>query len=174
METFKIDSLVPEEAPHLCTLMVSNSERFQRFFTKTLAQNLTIKDSKAFILRKQEETKLKTEFTYALREKETATIIGLIFLKKINWNKKQGELAYCIGLEFEGKGWMTKAVKEISKYAFKDLRLSTLQIIAHKSNKGSIRVAEKCGFIWEKTLLKEHTPPNEAPLDMELYILTKK
>ena len=41
--------------------------------------------------------------------------------------------------------------------------------IVHVQNKASVRVAEKCGYEWKKTLLKAHTPPKEEPLDMELY-----
>ena len=59
----------------------------------------------------------------------------------------------------------------MSNYAFKDLQLKALQIIVHESNKASTKVAKKCGFTWQKILEKEHTPPNEAPLDMELYEL---
>ncbi len=170
-EAFTIDIMVQEDAPALCTLMVSNSERFSRYFPKTLAQNLTVEASNSFILRKIEEIESNVEFTYALRDYGTKIVAGLLILKNLDWDRKQGELAYCIGSNFERKGWITKAVKEMSNYAFKDLQLKTLQIIVHKSNKASTKVAEKCGFTWQKILEKAHTPPNEAALDMELYEL---
>ena len=92
-----------------------------------------------------------------------------MILKEIDWNKKTGELAYCIGQEFENKGLMTIAVSQFSKFALEDLRLKTLQIMVHVTNKGSIRVAEKCGYLWKKTLNKAYTPPDEIALNMELY-----
>ena len=49
--------------------------------------------------------------------------------------------------------------------------LKTIQIISHKTNFGSVKVAENNGFIWKKTLQNEFTPTNETPLDMELYEL---
>ena len=82
-----------------------------------------------------------------------------------------GEFAYCIDKAYEGKGWMSQIVKKTSRYAFDVLELKTLQIIAHHTNKGSIRVAEKCGFKWQKVLKASHTPPGEGPLDMQLYEL---
>ena len=97
--------------------------------------------------------------------------MGLIYIKKLNWTKKEGEFAYCIGYEYEGKGITTKAIKILSNHAFDTLNLKTLQIIVHPSNKPSIKVAENCNFTWIKTLEKEHTPPGEKPLDMELYEL---
>ena len=68
---------------------------------------------------------------------------------------------------------MSSVVKALSIHAFSKLELEVLQIIVHKSNIGSIKVAEKCNFVWRKTLLKSYTPPNEAPLDMELYELIR-
>lgn len=59
----------------------------------------------------------------------------------------------------------------MAKFAFDELGLKTLQIISHKTNLRSIKVAENNGFVWQRTLLNEFTPTNESPLDMELYEL---
>ena len=45
-------------------------------------------------------------------------------------------------------------------------------IFANKDNPASIRVAEKCGFKWTKTLEKEFEPPGKSAKDMELYELS--
>ena len=82
-------------------------------------------------------------------------------------------MAYCIDSKYEGKGLTTKAVKFLSQYAIDNISLETLQVVVHKSNNGSIKVARNCGYKWEKTLINEYTPPNESPLDMELYELKK-
>ena len=87
------------------------------------------------------------------------------------WEKKQGELAYAVGYQVEGKGYMTETVKALSNWAFTEHQFKTLQIISHKTNAGSIRVAEKSGFTWQKVLIAEHTPSGENPLDMEFYEL---
>ena len=118
---------------------------------------------------KNDEIQRKINFTFAIREVDTQDIAGLIIIKKIDWLGRIGELAYCIGSDFEGKGLVTKAVKVISSFAFNELNLKTLQIIAHKTNFGSVKVAQNCDFIWKRTLLNEFTPNGESPLDMELY-----
>jgi ribosomal-protein-alanine N-acetyltransferase len=169
-ENFTVDELRTEDAADLSRLMVSDKKRFQRFFPITLGQNLTEKASQAYILLKQAEMKLKTEYTYAIREKKNRQVAGLIILKNIDREKKEGELAYCIGQKFAGKGWMTQTVRRFSQVAF-GMGLNTLQIIVHQTNKASIRVAEKCGYIWQGTLKKKFTPPGEEALDMELYEL---
>tara|TARA_R110000868_G_scaffold74688_12_gene216108 strand:+ start:58784 stop:59077 length:294 start_codon:yes stop_codon:yes gene_type:complete len=90
-------------------------------------------------------------------------------IKKIDWVGRIGELAYCIGRDFERKGLVTKAVKAISGFAYNELDLKVLQITAHKTNIGSVKVAENCDFIWKRTLLNEFSPIGESPIDMELY-----
>jgi len=117
--------------------------------------------------------KKKTNYTFAIKDKNKQQIAGLIIIKKIDWGNKIGELAYCIDSKFKDKGLTSFAVKEMSIFAFNELNLKTLQIIAHKSNIGSCKVALKCGFLWKETLLNEFTPINETPLDMELYELEK-
>ena len=59
-------------------------------------------------------------------------------------------------------------------YALDNLGFKRLQIIVHKSNIPSLTVAEKSAYLWQRTLPKEYTPPNEEPLDMELYELIKE
>jgi len=160
-----------KDAWKLCDFVVSNEDRLKQYFPKTLAQNLTPDLSTFFAEKKVQKFKLKEEFLFIIKEQETNQLVSLVYLKKLDWAKKQGEFAYCIGYPFEGKGITTNAIKKLSDFAFENLNLKTLQIIVHESNIPSIKVAENCNFTWIKTLKNEHTPPGERPLDMELYEL---
>ena len=155
----------------ICDLMVANADRFKRYFPQTLAQNLNPELSQLFVNKKVKQFERKEELLFILKDKKSKKIFGLIYIKELNWKTKEAELAYCVGYTHEGKGITTEAVRSLSSYAFNNLSLSTLRIIVHKSNLSSIRVAEKCGYLWKLTLKNEHTPPGEAPLDMELYEL---
>lgn len=173
IDNYIIDKIRNDDALGICELMNNNALRFQRFFPKTLAQNLTFEDSKKFALLKSEEHDSIAEFTFVLKDKDSTKVVGLIILKELNWTTTQGEFAYCIDSKHEGKGLTTKAVKFLSQYAIDKLGLKILQIVVHENNKGSIKVAKNCGYTWQKTLINEYTPPNESPLDMELYELRK-
>lgn len=164
---FALEPLTTVDTSALYAFLASNKKEFHRFFPVTLRQNETIEASENYIINKSEQIKLKTEFTFAL--KTNNTVVGLLILKKLNWELKRGEIAYCIDKNYSGRGWITRAVKEITSFAFNDLGLKSLEIIVSSQNNASIRVAEKSGYKWTKTLLKAHTPPNEEPLDMELY-----
>ena len=170
-KNFVVNELQLVDAANLFDVMSANSERFRRYFPKTLGQNLSESDSKVFIKRKQKENVDQSEFTWGIRDASNNKVVGLLILKELRWNKGVGEFAYCIAKAYEGKGWIGQIVKEASRYAFETLNLKTLQIITHLTNKGSVRVAEKCGFEWQKTLKASHTPPGEPALDMELYEL---
>ncbi len=168
-EHFSICELEPSDAQTLSALMVTNRARFERYFPLTLAQNLTREASKEYIQRKQSEISTKSEFTWALKDKETKTIAGLIILKELDWDRGIGEFAYCLGAKFEGRQWMTEAIGKMTAYAFAELGLRTIQIIAHETNVASTRVAEKCGYVWQRKLMKSFTPSDGKALDMELF-----
>ena len=170
-EDFIIDPLKSTDANQLFQFMENNNERMQRYFPVTLSSNATLGKTTEYIVIKNKEIVEKSNFTFAIRNKISQEIAGLIIIKKIDWDKKQGELAYCIGSRYEKKGVTTFAVSKISQFAFNKLKLKTLQIISHKTNFGSIKVAENNGFVWQRTLVNEFTPTSEKPLDMELYEL---
>ena len=171
-KNYYLDSIHEKYAWRICDFCAINEERLKRFFPKTLEQNLTPDLSNYFVERKIKEFSAKEEFLFVLKEKENHTLIGLVYLKDLDWVKKQGELAYAMGYQAEGKGYMTETIHAISDWAFQELQLKTLQIIVHKTNIGSVRVAEKCGYLWKSVLNAEHKPPGELPLDMELYELS--
>ena len=169
IENYILDKLKSTDANQLYQFLYDNKKRLKLFFPVTLEMNSSLEKTKDYISIKNKEIEERTNFTLAIRDKNKEEIAGLIIIKKIDWDKKQGEFAYCIGSEFEGKGLTSFAVKEMTNFAFDELGLKTLQIIAHKTNFGSVKVAENNGFVWQSTLQNEFTPTNDTPLDMELY-----
>ncbi|WP_396602698.1 GNAT family N-acetyltransferase [Algibacter sp. R77976] len=172
--SYRITPIHPKDGWSVCNFAVANEDRLKRYFPKTLEQNLTPDLSNIFVDKKTKQFESKEEFLFTLKENESHKLVGLVYIKELNWDTKQGEFAYCIDYNVEGKGVTTEAVKLLSEYAFETLSLKALQIIVHKSNLGSIKVAENNNFTWIKTLKNEHTPPGEQPLNMELYELYKE
>lgn len=168
---FEINPIHNGDTWKICDLCVANANRFKRYFPKTLEQNLNPTLSQLFVETKMKQFASKEEFLFTLKHSETRELAGLIYIKELDWDKKQGEFAYCIGYTFEGQGLTSKAINALSKHAFNKLGLETLQIITHKGNLPSVKVALNNSFEWQKTLLNEFTPTGESPLDMELYEL---
>lgn len=166
-----LDKLKPIDTNQLYLFLFDNTEQLKLYFPVTLEMNSSLEKTKEYISIKNKEIEEKTNFTFAIRDKNNQQIVGLIIIKKIDWDNKQAEFAYCIGSEFEGKGLTSFAVKEMTKFSFEELGLKTIQIISHKTNLGSVKVAENNGFVWQRTLQNEFIPTNRNPLDMELYEL---
>ena len=101
--SYYIIPIQPEDGWNICNFVVANEDRLKRYFPKTLAQNLTPDLSTFFAKKKVKQFALKEEFLFTVKEQETKQLVGLIFLKELDWTKNQGEFAYCIGYPFEGK-----------------------------------------------------------------------
>lgn len=170
-EGFEINPVHIGDAWKICDFCITNSDRLKHFFPKTLEQNLNPTLSQLFIDKKVKQFRNKEEFLFTLKHSETRKLAGLIYIKELNWDTKQGEYAYCIDYNLKGKGLMSKAIAGLNQYAFNELGLETLQIITHKDNIASVNVAENNNFEWQKTLKGGFIPTNEEPLNMELYEL---
>ena len=168
---FEINPISERDGWRLCDFISSNADYLKRYFPKTVGANLTPNLSSLFVEQKVAEFISGKEYLFTLKEPEHRKIIGLVYVKELKRSAKEAEIAYCIAYPYKNKGYATLAIQNISEWAFTQQHLKQLRIIVHKSNIGSIKVAENCGYIWKETLLKEHTPPNEDPLDMELYVL---
>lgn len=57
------------------------------------------------------------------------------------------EIGYGIKPEYEGKGYMTEAVKAIAKWAYERPEVTRIEAEAAENNIASIRVLTKAGFI---------------------------
>ena len=172
-DDFEINPIHSGDAWKICDLMVANADRLKRYFPKTLEQNLNPTLSQLFVEKMVKQFENRDVFLFTLKHSETRELASLIYIKELDWDKNQGEFAYCIGYTFEGQGLTSKAINALSKHAFSNLGLDTLQIISHKDNFPSVKVALNNNFKWQKTLENEFTPPDEEPLDMELYELYK-
>ena len=168
---YYIEPIQEKDAWKICDFMVANEDRLLRYFPNTLAESATPTLAKHFAEKKVKQFQYKEEFLFLIKENESKALVGLVYIKELDWIKKQGEFAYCIGYPFESQGLSSQAVKLLSEHAFNNLDINTLQIIVHKDNIPSVKVAENNNFIWKETLKNEFTPVNEKPLDMELYEL---
>jgi len=171
LSQFEINPISERDGWRLCDFITSNSDFLKRYFPKTVAANLTPNLSSIFVEQKVSDFISGKEYLFTLKELEHRKIIGLVYLKELKRSAKEAELAYCIAYPYKSNGFASLAVQKISEWGFTEQHLKRLRIIVHKSNIGSIKVAENCGYLWKETLAKEHTPPNEDPLDMELYVL---
>ena len=91
-------------------------------------------------------------FRWEVIEKASGECIGQASYFRVDKNNHFGEIEYCIGRAFQGKGYATEATRAVIDYGFEKIGFHKVQICCRPSNKSSKRVIEKCGFVHEGTL----------------------
>lgn len=170
-ETYHIDKIEAYDTHKIHELLSSNYEHFEAACPDMLAKNLTEELSNSFVKKKIGQFKNKEAFLFTIKKTITGDIIGIIYIKNLDWEAKQGECICCVDYNLQGKGIATKAIKALSHYAFKTLTLESLIANIHKTNIASIKSVTNNGFTWTGTLNNGLKPTHNPPLDMELYTL---
>lgn len=91
-------------------------------------------------------------YRWAVIEKESGECIGQIAYFLVDSKNHFAEIEYCIGVDYQRKGYATEATRAIIDYGFEQINLHKVQICVRPSNTPSRQVIEKCGFIYEGTL----------------------
>lgn len=104
---------------------------------------------------KKEHVTLKEEresFSFNIELKSESKIVGCCSLDKVDFFDNKAEIGYWVNEKYWRRGIITEAVTSLIQFAFSELELNRLTILAFDSNSGSKKVAEKLGFTYEGTL----------------------
>lgn len=91
-------------------------------------------------------------YRWAVIDKECGECVGQIAYFLVDSKNHFAEIEYCIGEEFQCRGYATEATKAVIAYGFEKIYLHKVQICTKTINAKSKRVIEKCGFVYEGTL----------------------
>lgn len=98
----------------------------------------------------QLESGLCTE--WAVERKDDAKVLGLIHLNKIDFFNRSAEVGYWLTRKCWGQGYATECLKALGEYALNTLRMDEIVAVCHPENLASLRVLEKAGYRYQKTL----------------------
>jgi ribosomal-protein-alanine N-acetyltransferase len=141
-------------------LRMSDAQAIAKYINdKTIAHNLlslpypyTIDDAHDWLRRVYNVARRKNRTEINLGIEIDGEIVGGVGIFKIHDHK--AEIGYWLARQYWGRGIMTKAVKEITKFGFGQLGLRRLYAHVFPYNKGSMRVLEKAGYKFEGVLKK--------------------
>lgn len=101
------------------------------------------------------------------------TMIGNICLWRFQKEHYRAEVGYMLNPSFVGKGYMKEAIDAVIKFAFKGLKLHSLEALINPLNKSSASVLSRAGFELEGHL-KENYYYNGKFSDTQIYSLINK
>ena len=73
-------------------------------------------------------------------------IVGVAGFNEIDSSNKIGYIGYWLGHNYQGKGIVTRVAKELTNYAFIDLKLNRIEITVATENKKSRYIPERLGY----------------------------
>lgn len=107
-----------------------------------LFRNKTIEDCKNFIMTCQDQT--KNCHMAVVDEKDE--YLGTISLKLIDSEYKDSEFAIVLRSSAQGKGYASKAMKEIMNIAFEKYNLEEVYWNVLRNNETAIKLYRRCGY----------------------------
>lgn len=91
-------------------------------------------------------------YRWAVIESESQKCIGQIAIFLVDNKNHFCEIEYCIGGNFQRKGYATEATKSIINFALNKVDFHKVQICHKENNIASKGVIKNCGFVYEGTL----------------------
>jgi RimJ/RimL family protein N-acetyltransferase len=99
-----------------------------------------------------------------------AVVVGAIGLG-LNSEEYRGRIGYWVAAAARGRGFCTRALSLLSRWALDDLDLQRLELITDPDNVASQRVAEKVGFQREGVLRSHLLHPDGRRRDSVMFSL---
>ncbi len=172
-DTFRIRLIAEEDASALFELIEKNKIRLRDYFPNSIKSIVSQESALLYILEKIRQSQSKVFYCFVVEEQKVKGLIGIVFLKNVEWTIPKAELAYFIDAGSEGKGIITKSLQQVIGYGFETLKLNKLYLRVAGDNKASQRVAEKNGFRREGTLRSDFKTSDGKLIDLIYYGLLK-
>jgi len=154
--------------------MHSNKEHLADYFPNMLSVVHSFQTVQEYIKQKSTAWSENKGYSFGIFLKEGGLqFIGHISVREIDWRVPKGEIAYFIFKKHIGKGYASETLMGFRGWCFGEKRFTRLFMKIAPSNTASIKVAERCGFNLEGTLLKDYRKRNKVLTDMHLYGYTK-
>ena len=108
----------------------------------------TLSDAIKFIYEINKAFENAQSVTWGITLNKNPNIIGSICLWNFSLNNKIAEVGYDLNPEFQRRGVMSEALKNVVGFGFKNLKLSRIEAFTHRENMSSKKLLEKAGFQW--------------------------
>ncbi len=115
----------------------------------------TVAESEEFARRSAVSYLAREAFTWLLWSKQTGDLIGASGMHDLNWSVPSMQIGYWVRTSMTGQGYITEAVRTLTRFAFDVLDACRLEIRCDERNERSAAVARRAGFVLEGVLRNE-------------------
>ena len=133
----------------------------------------SVDESEAHCRRQQARFILREDFVFFMLVRDAGggegELVGAAGLHRIDWTLRKFEIGYWRKTGCEGRGFVTEAVRALSRLAFDTLDARRVEIRMDDNNASSWRVAERAGFTLEALLRFDSATPGGEPRSTRIY-----
>ena len=145
-DNIKLKLLTLNNSIEVFELIKKNKSHLQ-YYMPRIKENDSIEDTKKVIKLFLNQLIENNGFRAGILYNES--LVGVIGMKYIDWFNLKTEIMYWIDKNYLRKGITSSCVLRVIDIAFKQYNLNKVVIKTSFTNKASIKIAEKCGFILE-------------------------
>jgi RimJ/RimL family protein N-acetyltransferase len=137
----------------------------------------SLAESEAHCRRQQARFLLREDFVWLMLRRSAINVdgdsggelVGGAGLHRIDWTLRKFEIGYWRRTGCEGQGFVTEAVRTLTRLAFDVLDARRVEIRMDDRNARSWRVAERAGFTLEALLRFDSATPAGEPRSTRIY-----
>jgi RimJ/RimL family protein N-acetyltransferase len=85
-------------------------------------------------------------FLIGIFEKASNQWVGQVYIGPTNWDLPEFTIGYVADVNYEGKGFISEAMRSVLGMLFIDMRAHRIKSDCHENNIRSWRLLERCGF----------------------------
>jgi len=135
------------DAEELAAMYKRNRRFFEQFSPSNPDEFYTAEHQLQMIRKSEADRAEDRKYDFLICHKANRRIIGSVGLSYVVRGLLQScMIGYNLDQAYNGKGYMTEAVKLVVRYAFEELKFHRITGEASPRNPGSIRVLEHAGF----------------------------
>lgn len=134
----------------------------------------TIAESIDFCVRSRAEWLLRQNLNLGIFERENGRYLGGTGFPRLSWEARAFEIGYWLRTSAVGHGYMTEAVRVLTRSAFEQMGANRVEIRCDARNDRSRAVAERCGYVLEGRLRRSALAPDGDLRDTLVFSLVRE
>ncbi len=167
---FELRQLEPSEAEEIFAVVCANREHLARWLP-WVESTRAVEDTRKFLEQVSANRAEAKTAAYSLRVR--GALAGIIGLHDIDEANGTAQIGYWLAADYEGQGWMTRAVRALLGMAFDGLGLERIEIRCAAGNLRSQAIPLRLGFTYEGTLRSAQRLPG-GRVDIRVYSLLRE